>query len=98
MMSARLLAQAGISVALMERGELGRKPLGGAAFCRRSILACSEELLMLSLWSQKRYSQLTDELLQESEIDAELLPSGMLIPEEHEIELASDGRSAGIIP
>ncbi len=90
MMSARLLAQAGISVALMERGELGREAswAGGGILSPLYPWRVPEELLMLSLWSQKRYSQLTDELLQESEIDAELLPSGMLIPEEHEIELA----------
>ena len=86
LMTARELAQAGLQVTLLERGQTGRE----ASWAAGGILSplhpwhYPSAVNALALWGQRRYAALAQELLDETGIDPEYTRSGLLILDETE--------------
>lgn len=81
MLSARELTQAGLSVALVERNEVGRESswAGGGILSPLYPWRYSDAVTALASRSQKVYPKLIEKLQQESGIDPQLQDSGLLI-------------------
>jgi glycine oxidase len=92
MMTARELAHADADVTLVEMGHTGRESswAGGGIISPLYPWRYAESVTALALWSQRRYPQLCAALQEETEIDPQLLRSGLLIldPEEKDQALA----------
>ena len=81
MLSARELAQAGLSVILLEQGTLCRESswAGGGILSPLIPWDYPDAVNELVRWSQRRYPGLAAELLEESGIDPEWTRSGLLL-------------------
>jgi glycine oxidase len=81
MLTARELAGAGMSVAVLERGQAG----GEASWAGGGILSplypwrYPESVSRLAAWSQRHYPRIAEGLKDESGVDPEWIQSGMLI-------------------
>ncbi len=84
------LAEAGCSVVLLERGALARESswAGGGILSPLYPWRYPESLTALATWSQARYPDLCHRLHEETGIDPEYQPSGLLILDEEEREQA----------
>ncbi|MDY6978499.1 MAG: glycine oxidase ThiO [Pseudomonadota bacterium] len=96
MLSARELARAGRRVALFDRGQTGRESTwaGGGILSPLYPWRFDDAVNALARWGQPRYADFAAQLLQESGIDPEYEPSGLLIldSDEREVALAWAGR------
>lgn len=90
MLVARELSAEGTRVTLLERGNLGKEAswAGGGILSPLYPWRYDDAVTALSLWSQRHYPRFAAELAQETDIDPEWLPSGLLIPEAGEISIA----------
>lgn len=81
LMTARLLAQAGARVKLIERGQCAREAswAGGGIVSPLYPWRYQDEITALALWSQSSYVHLAQELLEETGCDPELRQKGMLM-------------------
>ncbi len=81
MMTARELAQAGMRVAVLERGETGREAswAGGGILSPLYPWRYPEPVTDLAIWGQARYEALTGALREESGVDPEWTRSGLLM-------------------
>jgi glycine oxidase len=88
MLSALRLAQEGLSVCILERGDAGREAswAGGGIVSPLYPWRYSSAVAALAHWSQSQYRQLADSLLQETGIDPGYYLSGLywLDLEDHE--------------
>ena len=83
MLSARELAAAGCDVEIVERGRVGQESswAGGGILSPLYPWRYADAITELARWSQQRYRQLADMLLEESGVDPEWTQSGLLMPE-----------------
>lgn len=81
MLSARELVLAGMQVTVIDQVETGKESswAGGGIISPLYPWRYAESVNALARWSQAHYSDLVDELKQETRQDAELLNSGLLI-------------------
>jgi glycine oxidase len=81
LMTARLLAQAGAKVKLIERGQCVRESswAGGGIVSPLYPWRYSDEITALALWSQSSYVHLAEDLYSETGCDPELRQKGMLM-------------------
>lgn len=81
MLTARYLAEAGIQVTLLERGETGKASswAGGGILSPLVPWTVPDAVSTLVAWSQQHYPALAQDLLDETGIDVELICSGMLL-------------------
>ncbi len=81
MLTARGLKEAGLDVAILERGEAGRESswAGGGILSPLVPWRYPDAINELVVWSQRYYPRLVEELLQDTGIDAEWVQSGMLL-------------------
>lgn len=81
MLTARQLAGEGLSVALLEQGELCRESswAGGGIISPLVPWEYPDAVTVLVRWSQQRYPQLAAGLLEETGIDPEWTQSGLLL-------------------
>jgi glycine oxidase len=81
LLTARELAQAGAKVTLVEMGETGRESswAGGGIISPLYPWRYADAVTALASWSQGIYPRLCTELHDETGIDPELIPSGLLI-------------------
>ena len=86
MLAARELIAGGGRVTLLERGELGKEAswAGGGILSPLHPWRYDDAVTALVRWSQHHYPGLAAELAEETGIDAEWLPSGLLIAEQGE--------------
>ncbi len=80
MLSARALQAAGMSVALLDRGEAGREAswAGGGILSPLIPWQYADAISELVVWSQRYYPGLVKELLEQTGVDAEWVQSGVL--------------------
>jgi glycine oxidase len=80
MLTARVLRKEGMSVAVLERGELGREAswAGGGILSPLRPWQYADSISELVVWSQQHYPLLVEELLSRTGIDPEWIPSGLL--------------------
>ncbi|MDZ7663688.1 glycine oxidase ThiO [Thiohalophilus sp.] len=90
MLSARELARAGCRVALFDRGQTGRESTwaGGGILSPLYPWRFDDAVNALARWGQPRYAAFAGQLKQESGIDPEYEPSGLLILDCDEREAA----------
>ncbi len=88
MLTARYLAQAGVRVAIYDKGRLGQESswAGGGIISPLYPWRYPDAVTALALWGQQHYEALAEELLAESGTDPEYLHSGMLMLEIDEQE------------
>ncbi|MDH5785909.1 MAG: glycine oxidase ThiO [Chromatiales bacterium] len=88
MLCARFLAQAGVNVAIYERGELGRESswAGGGILSPLYPWRYSDAVTELARWGQSRYEEVAAELRRESGIDPEYRRTGLLLLDIDETE------------
>ena len=81
LLSARALRREGLSVTLLERGSICRESswAGGGILSPLVPWQYSDAVSELVAWSQRVYPQLADELMQETGIDVEWTPCGLLM-------------------
>ena len=81
MLTARYLAQAGASVTIYEKGEIGRESswAGGGIISPLYPWRYADAVTELARWGQQHYEALAEELLSETGIDPEYLHSGLLL-------------------
>ena len=86
LLSARLLNEAGLDVQIIDKGEPGRESswAGGGILSPLYPWRYSDPINRLAAWSQQRYPALLQSLLNETGIDPELEPSGMLFLDQAE--------------
>jgi len=86
LLSARLLNEAGLDVQLIDKGEPGRESswAGGGILSPLYPWRYPDPVNQLAAWSQRHYAALLQSLHQETGIDPELEPSGMLILDQDE--------------
>ena len=94
LMTARELANAGVKVLLVERGEIGRESswAGGGILFPLDLWQISQSMIEMIFWSQKHYPRLSEELRSSTGIDPELINSGMLILDDREFGPALEWR------
>lgn len=82
MLAARELAKEGLSIRLIERGELGREAswAGGGILSPLYPWRYPDEVNRLARYGQARYADLARQLFAESGVDPEWEPSGLLMP------------------
>jgi glycine oxidase len=80
MLTARALRNEGMSVTLLERGELGREAswAGGGILSPLTPWQYPDAVSELVVWSQHYYPRLVEELQQQTGIDPEWVQSGLL--------------------
>lgn len=80
MLSARALHAAGLSVALLDRGEAGREAswAGGGILSPLIPWQYDDAISELVAWSQRFYPMLVSELLEQTGVDPEWVQSGVL--------------------
>ena len=90
LLTARELVQAGAQVTLVEMGETGREAswAGGGIISPLYPWRYADSVTALASWSQRIYPTLCTELHDETGIDPELTPSGLLILDTEELEQA----------
>lgn len=90
LLTARELAQAGAKVTLVEMGETGRESswAGGGIISPLYPWRYANSVTALASWSQRIYPGLCAELHDETGIDPELTPSGLLILDTEELQQA----------
>ncbi|MCW8825656.1 MAG: glycine oxidase ThiO [Gammaproteobacteria bacterium] len=92
LLTAKLLHQSGVDVALVEKGEIGRESswAGGGIISPLYPWRYPDAVTQLALWGQRRYPKLCDQLASETGIDPEWTQSGLLMPNlsEKEIKVA----------
>ena len=88
MLTARYLAQAGATVTIYEKGEIGRESswAGGGIISPLYPWRYSDAVTELARWGQQHYEALALELLAETEIDPQYLHSGLLLLDIDEVE------------
>ncbi|MEN8168660.1 MAG: glycine oxidase ThiO [Pseudomonadota bacterium] len=81
MLTARYLAQAGVRVAIYEKGEIGCESswAGGGIISPLYPWRYDDAVTELARWGQQHYEALAEELLVETGIDPEYLHSGLLL-------------------
>ena len=81
MLTARALVERGFSVRLIERGELGREAswAGGGILSPLYPWRYSEAVTRLARYGQAYYPDLARRLYEETAVDSEWMPSGLLI-------------------
>lgn len=81
MLSAREFTQAGLSVAVVERNEVGRESswAGGGILSPLYPWRYPDSVSALARWGQQVYPQLLETIYKESGIDPEYQPSGLLV-------------------
>lgn len=81
MLTARYLAQAGVSVTIYEKGEMGRESswAGGGIISPLYPWRYTDAVTGLARWGQQHYEVLSEELLAETGIDPEYTRSGLLM-------------------
>lgn len=81
MLTARQLANAGMTVTLLEKGRTGRESswAGGGIISPLYPWRYPEPVTALAAWSQAHYKALAHALFEESGIDPEYVPSGLLM-------------------
>jgi len=86
LLSARLLNEAGLDVQIIDKGEPGRESswAGGGILSPLYPWRYPDPINQLAAWSQQRYPALLQSLLDETGIDPELEPSGMLFLDDGE--------------
>jgi glycine oxidase len=86
MLTALELAQAGLSVRLLEKGTLGRESswAGGGILSPLYPWRYPAAVTALARWSQNRYPELATALLEAAGIDPQWTPSGLLLIEAEE--------------
>lgn len=91
MLVARELSAGGARVTLLERGDLGKEAswAGGGILSPLYPWRYHDAVTALSQWSQRHFPRLAEELVAETGIDPEWLPSGLLIPEAGEATTAA---------
>jgi glycine oxidase len=92
MLTARMLREAGAGVMLVERSELGREAswAGGGILSPLYPWRYPEPVTTLSRYSQARYRDFAESLREETGIDPEWTPSGLLILDVEEQDAALD--------
>ena len=97
MLTARELAQAGLSVCLLDKGPLGRESswAGGGILSPLYPWRYDQAIQPLARWSQQMYPALIDDLQAEGSGDAEWLPSGLLILDPDEPVLVEEWAQRG---
>ncbi|MGE5153000.1 MAG: glycine oxidase ThiO [Bdellovibrio bacteriovorus] len=90
LLTARELVQAGANVTLVEMGDTGRESswAGGGIISPLYPWRYSDAVTALAGWSQRSYPALCTQLHDETGIDPELVPSGLLILDTDELEQA----------
>lgn len=90
LLTARELVRAGASVTLVEMGETGRESswAGGGIISPLYPWRYPDSVTALACWSQAAYPQLCAELLDETKIDPEFTPNGLLILDTEERDQA----------
>jgi glycine oxidase len=90
LLTARELVQAGAAVTLVEMGETGREAswAGGGIISPLYPWRYADPVTALAGWSQHHYPRLCAELHEETGIDPELTPSGLLILDTEELSQA----------
>ena len=90
MLTARELTKAGMQVTLLEQGRTGRESswAGGGILSPLYPWRYASAVTSLASWSQANYPQLVDELIAEGCLDPELTPSGLMILDMDEVEVA----------
>lgn len=90
MLTARELAQAGLGVCVVERGETGRESswAGGGILSPLCPWAMPDAVTRLAEWSQREYPGLADALAAETGIDPEWTRSGLLMLDAGDTERA----------
>lgn len=80
MLSARALRAEGMSVALLDQGEAGRESswAGGGILSPLIPWQYADAISELVVWSQQYYPGLVSQLLEQTDIDAEWVQSGLL--------------------
>jgi glycine oxidase len=88
MFTARCLAQAGASVTIYEKGEIGRESswAGGGILSPLYPWRYDDAVTELARWGQQRYEALAAELKTQTGIDPEYLHSGLLLLDIDEAE------------
>jgi glycine oxidase len=88
LLTARYLAQAGASVTIYEKGDIGRESswAGGGIISPLYPWRYADAVTELARWGQQHYAALADELLAESGVDPEYLLSGLLLLDIDEAE------------
>lgn len=96
LLTARELRKRGVDVVLIERGPLGGESswAGGGIISPLYPWRYQDSVNILAQKSKTLYSDLADQLLDESGIDCELLSSGLLVTDENEVEQALSWASA----
>ena len=92
LLCARFLVEAGRRVLLLEKGrELGRESswAGGGIVSPLYPWRYPDEISLLARYGQRHYPALIQALLAETGVDAELLPSGLLVLDEPELGMES---------
>ncbi len=97
MLTARYLAQAGASVAIYEKGEIGRESswAGGGIISPLYPWRYDDAVTELARWGQQRYEGLAEALKTETGIDPEYLHSGLLLLDIGEAERQQAEQWAG---
>ncbi len=97
MLTARYLAQAGVSVVIYEKGEIGRESswAGGGIISPLYPWRYADAVTELARWGQQHYEALAAELLRETGIDPEYLHSGLLLLDIDEAERLQAEQWAG---
>jgi glycine oxidase len=90
LMTAYYLAEAGHSVTLIDRGEVGKESswAGGGILSPLYPWRYPTPVANLVKWSQQHYPTLVKTLKQNTQIDPQLICNGLLITDENEIENA----------
>lgn len=91
LLTARYLSQAGVSVTLLERQQVGRESswAGGGILSPLYPWRYPEPVNTLARWSQSHYRTLINELLADTGIDPEWIQSGLLILDRDETARAT---------
>ncbi len=81
LMTARELAKTGARVTLLERQAVGHESswAGGGILSPLYPWRAADAITALSRWSQRAYPSLVDELMNDTDIDPEWIPSGLMI-------------------
>ena len=91
LLTARYLSQAGASVTLLERRQIGRESswAGGGILSPLYPWRYAEPVNALARWSQQHYCALTAELQADTGVDPEWIQSGLLILDHEETSRAT---------
>jgi len=90
LLTAKLLHQSGIDVAVVERGKIGRESswAGGGIISPLYPWRYPDAVTRLALWGQQNYPVFCDQLGSETGIDPEWTQSGLLMPDLSNDEVA----------